>query len=53
MDKLFRESVQMQVELKYARDELLRLKQYEENFENEQWRAEMESNNRKEIEIQH
>jgi hypothetical protein len=50
VDRLFRESLQMQVELKFANDELSRLRRLEEALDNEKWRADKEHRERTELE---
>ena len=44
IDRLMRESLQLQVELKFARDEASRLRAAEEALEGERWRADKEYN---------
>lgn len=39
----------MQVELKFAHDELARLKTMEDSYEHEKWRAEKESSERQQM----
>lgn len=49
MDKMFRETLQMQIQLKFAHDELARLKGIQDSYENEKWRAEKESTERQQM----
>ena len=39
IDRMLRETLQMQVDLKFANDELSRLRGIEEAYENEHWKA--------------
>jgi hypothetical protein len=54
-DRLFRESLQLQVDLKFATDELQRLREVEEKLHLERWQAEHEKTEReageKELEL--
>jgi chromosome segregation ATPase len=50
IDRLFRESLQMEVELKFAKDELGRLRGIEDNYEEARWRADKEATERAALE---